>query len=88
MTVDPARPVMFYNGATSETQWRIGWIAFDAGYTRVVDRCEQPLIVPPAPVGEDTDIAFVASAVVDGDSIVLYYSVADKTLMRATVHPR
>lgn len=26
---------MFYNGATRDARWRIGWIAFDAEYTKV-----------------------------------------------------
>ena len=25
----PDRPVMFYNGATRDARWRIGWVAFD-----------------------------------------------------------
>ena len=42
----PGQPhVMFYNGATDDARWRIGWIAFDADFTRVVDRCVEPLIV-------------------------------------------
>ena len=82
---DPKRPMMFYNGATPDAHWRIGWIAFDAGYTRVVDRCEEPLIVPPAPKGDRTDIAFAASAVEADKAIFLYYSIADQDMMRATI---
>ncbi|MEO8724443.1 MAG: glycosidase, partial [Sphingobium sp.] len=28
-------PVMFYNGATIDARWRIGWVSFDADFTRV-----------------------------------------------------
>lgn len=33
LQADPNCPVMFYNGATKDAHWRIGWIAFDADYT-------------------------------------------------------
>jgi predicted GH43/DUF377 family glycosyl hydrolase len=84
---DPDRPVMFYNGATHDARWRIGWIAFDRDCSKVVDRCIEPLIVPPPP--EDraaTDIAFAASVVVEKDGGVwLYYSLEDRRLARACV---
>ncbi len=82
---DPSRPVMFYNGATCDAHWRIGWVAFDAAYTRVVDRCDEPLIVPPAPRADYTDIAFAASAVEAEDAIFLYYSIADRDMVRAVI---
>ncbi len=82
---DPARPVMFYNGATQDAHWRIGWVAFDAGYTRVVARSDEPLIVPPPQAGDATDIAFAASAVEEGVTVYLYYSVADQDMIRATL---
>src|SRR5579864_6014665 len=44
---DSNEPVMFYNGATRDAAWRIGWIAFDDCYSRVTARCEGPLIAPP-----------------------------------------
>ncbi|HVA26901.1 MAG TPA: hypothetical protein VNF68_01910 [Candidatus Baltobacteraceae bacterium] len=84
---DPKHPVMFYNGATMQAQWRIGWIVFDERFERVVARCEAPLIVPPpARVAGDTDIAFAASAVEAQDgAISLYYSIADKDMFCATI---
>lgn len=88
LQADPSRPVMFYNGATKDARWRIGWIAFDAEYTRVVDRCKGLLIAPPMPAGTDTDIAFAASAVESNDAVFLYYSVADQYLLRATLDLR
>ena len=86
LTSDPAMPVMFYNGATRDARWRIGWIAFDADYTRVVARGIQPLITPP-PVEDRsaTDIAFAASVVVDDGHIWLYYSLEDRRLARALI---
>ena len=86
LTSDKETPVMFYNGATHDARWRIGWVAFDAEYTKVVDRCVEPLIAPPpAPDREDTDIVFAASIVLTGGHPWLYYSSADATLFRATI---
>ncbi len=82
---DPQRPVMFYNGATQDAKWRIGWVMFDADYTQVIARSQEPLIVPPPPVPPATDIAFAASAVEQGEQIYLYYSVADQEMLRATL---
>jgi predicted GH43/DUF377 family glycosyl hydrolase len=83
---DPDTPVMFYNGATHDARWRIGWVAFDRDCTRVVDRGIQPLITPP-PVADRsaTDIAFAASVVVEGGRIWLYYSLEDRRLARALI---
>ena len=38
---------MFYNGATQDARWRIGWVAFNSDCTRVVGRGIEPLVVPP-----------------------------------------
>lgn len=82
---DPDRPVMFYNGATRDARWRIGWVAFDRDCMQVIDRCIEPLIVPPP--AEDraaTDIAFAASVVVEKNGAIwLYYSLEDRRLARA-----
>ncbi|MBV1689155.1 glycosidase [Novosphingobium sp. G106] len=79
-------PVMFYNGATADARWRIGWIAFDENYTRVVDRCVEPMLVPPPPQERaGTDIAFAASCLDDGKTIYLYYSLEDRMLRRARI---
>ncbi|WP_242138885.1 glycosidase [Sphingomonas sp. TREG-RG-20F-R18-01] len=84
LTTDKDRPVMFYNGATHDARWRIGWVAFDAEYTTVVGRCIEPLITPPPALERTaTDIAFAASVVVVGEQIWLYYSLADTHLYRA-----
>ena len=37
-STDPECPVMFYNGATRDARWRIGWVAFDRDCLKVVDR--------------------------------------------------
>jgi len=86
LTNQDETPVMFYNGATRDARWRIGWIAFDRNITKVIDRCIEPLIVPPPP-SERTgiDIAFAASVVVDKRGIHLYYSLADRRLFRALI---
>jgi predicted GH43/DUF377 family glycosyl hydrolase len=97
LTHDRDYPVMFYNGATHEAHWRIGWVVFDHNYSRIVARCEQPLIVPPTAVPGAVDIAFAASCVVPGAAIKLspaaehgdnppfwlYYSIEDAALERA-----
>ena len=75
---------MFYNGATRDARWRIGWIAFDRDCRTVVDRCIEPLLTPP-PVEDRTatDIAFAASVIVQDGEIWLYYSLEDRRLARA-----
>lgn len=83
---NPQQPVMFYNGATQDARWRIGWVAFDRRCRRVVDRCIQPLLTPP-PVDDRTatDIAFAASVIVEDGDIWLYYSLEDRCLSRARI---
>ncbi len=79
-------PVMFYNGATVDARWRIGWVSFDADYTSVTGRGIEPVLVPPPPVERSADdIAFAASTVVEGDLIALYYSLEDCILRRALI---
>lgn len=101
LTHDRDYPIMFYNGATHDAHWRIGWVVFDCEYSRVVARCEQPLITPPAPASGAVDIAFAASCLVPGASTQaaepdsgtfnvlefwLYYSIEDSALERAVCH--
>ncbi|MDP9421571.1 MAG: glycosidase [Pseudomonadota bacterium] len=80
-------PVMFYNGATDDARWRIGWITFDQGCECITDRGVEPLLMPPpATDREATDIAFAASAVLQQDGTIhLYYSLEDRKLSRALV---
>lgn len=78
-------PVMIYNGATREGRWRIGAATFDRDFTTVVDRCEQPLIVPKDVKEGASDITFAASLVQEGDVAHLYFSQSDQDLMRATL---
>ena len=87
MTLVPGQdPVMFYNGATHDARWRIGWISFDRDFTRVTGRGLEPLLLPPPPTQRDaTDIAFAASTVIEGEQIALYYSLEDRMLRRALV---
>jgi len=79
-------PVMFYNGATQDARWRIGWAQFDRSLTQLVGRCDAALLSPQAPRGAGaTDIAFAASAVEQGDTVLLYFSQSDQDLRRATL---
>lgn len=83
------RPTMFYNGATQDAAWRIGWATFDQRFTKVVERCEEPLIEPQGSLSAgSTDIAFAASAVEMQDTVLLYYSQSDKHLLCATLRRR
>ena len=86
LMTDPNLPVMFYNGATHDARWRIGWVAFDRDCRRVVDRGIEPLITPP-PVDDRTatDIAFAASVIEHSGAIWLYYSLEDRRLARARI---
>ncbi len=76
---------MFYNGGTRAPNWRIGWVAFDARFESIVDRCADPIITPASPKDYETDIAFSASLVRSDDGLWLYFSVADQYMYRATV---
>lgn len=79
-------PVMFYNGATVDARWRIGWISFSPDFTRVTGRGIEPLLMPPP--AEDrtaTDIAFAASCLEKDGAIWLYYSLEDRILRRARI---
>jgi predicted GH43/DUF377 family glycosyl hydrolase len=80
-------PVMFYNGATDDARWRIGWVTFDQDCMCVTDRGLEPMLVPPpASDREATDIAFAASAILEDDGLIhLYYSLEDRRLSRATI---
>ena len=80
-------PTMFYNGATRDAHWRIGWVELDAALGKAQARCTEPLLTPDVAADGATDIAFAASAVVRGSRIHLYYSVSDKDIFRATVRP-
>lgn len=84
--VEGEDPVMFYNGATVDARWRIGWISFDPTFSRVTGRGLEPLLLPPpAKDRVATDIAFAASTVVEDGMITLYYSLEDSILHRARV---
>src|ERR1700693_4769068 len=84
---NPASPVMFYNGGTEKAQWRVGWVVFDAEYTRVVARSRHPIVFPHLKRNDDdTDIAFAASAIEQDGNVHLYYSVADQYCTRAIIH--
>lgn len=86
VAMDPREPMMFYNGGTRESRWRVGWVVFDENFSRIIDRGEDPLIVPPPPSGDDADIAFIASACAnDDETIDVYYSIADRFCKRATL---
>ena len=78
--------VLFYNGASKEAAWRIGYALLDETAGRVLDRPKDPLVAPFGLVANDTDIAFAASALVDGSGRVwLYYSIADRKPYRVEV---
>lgn len=79
-----ADPVMFYNGATLDARWRIGWISFSPDFTQITGRGLEPVILPPPPEDRTkTDIAFAASTVVENGMISLYFSLEDRLLRRA-----
>lgn len=83
---DPDMPVMFYNGATRDARWRIGWVAFDRDMSMVVARGLQPLLTPPPAADRGaTDIAFAASVIVRDGETWLYYSLEDRKLSRALI---
>jgi predicted GH43/DUF377 family glycosyl hydrolase len=79
-------PVMFYNGATADARWRIGWVSFDEDFTCVTGRGLEPVLLPPPAVDRTADdIAFAASTVIEGDLIARYFSLEDCKLRRALI---
>ena len=79
-------PAMFYNGATRDAEWRIGWALFDRDVSRVVARGEEPLISPDDTRDDGaTDIAFAASAVEHDGEIRIYFSQSDRDIRCAIV---
>jgi beta-1,2-mannobiose phosphorylase / 1,2-beta-oligomannan phosphorylase len=83
---DDGTHVLFYNGASKETAWRIGWARLDETASVVLARPETPLVRPFGLQAGDSDIAFAASAVVDRpDRVWLYYSIADRKPYRIPV---
>lgn len=83
---DSDAPVMFYNGATRDAKWRIGWVAFDKNFDSIVGRCKDPLVSPAADRNEGgTDIAFAASAIEHDGMIRIYFSESDQDIRCATV---
>ena len=81
---DPERPIMFYNGATHDGVWGVGWVVFDHANARVIDRCDAPLIAPPGEV-DGRNMAFAASMITHRDSIHLYLSLNDRSCQRAII---
>jgi beta-1,2-mannobiose phosphorylase / 1,2-beta-oligomannan phosphorylase len=84
---DGRDPVMFYNGATHDARWRIGWITFNQECGCVTGRGLEPLLLPPPATDRTaTDIAFASSAILQRDGLIhLYYSLEDRLISRAIV---
>jgi beta-1,2-mannobiose phosphorylase / 1,2-beta-oligomannan phosphorylase len=84
---DGRDPVMFYNGATHDARWRIGWITFDPDCECVTGRGVEPMLIPPPAIDRTaTDIAFASSAVLQPDGLIhLYYSLEDRLISRAII---
>ncbi len=81
---EPERFTMFYNGASRDGQWSIGWVVFDHENDRILDRCERPLVPSPGEV-DGRNMAFAASLLDNGATIDLYLSFNDRTCHRAIV---
>jgi predicted GH43/DUF377 family glycosyl hydrolase len=84
---DGREPVMFYNGATHDARWRIGWVTFDPECSRITGRGVEPMLMPPPATDRTaTDIAFAGSAILQRDGTIhLYYSLEDRLISRAVV---
>jgi predicted GH43/DUF377 family glycosyl hydrolase len=83
---DNGTHILLYNGASKEAVWRIGYALLDESATDVLDRPTNPLIEPFGLTGDDTNIAFAASAVVeDAKNAWIYYSIADRRPYRVNV---
>jgi beta-1,2-mannobiose phosphorylase / 1,2-beta-oligomannan phosphorylase len=87
LRMDDGSWLLFYNGGLPKPSWRIGYAVLGPDLKTVQERSESPLVEPGPVKGEDTDIAFAASAVRRGREIWLYYSISDRRLMRAVLAP-
>lgn len=81
---EPHYPMMFYNGATHDAVWGIGWIVFDERTKRVAARCEEPIIGPPGEI-DGRNMAFAASVLHREGRLHLYLSYNDRSLHRAII---
>ena len=71
--------VLFYNGASKKTDWRINYVLLDETASIVLDRPQQPLLGTFGLEQGDSDIAFAASSLLDSpDHVWLYFSIADR----------
>lgn len=79
--------VLFYNGSSKKTDWRVNYAVLDETATVVLDRPQAPLVRPFDLADGDTDIAFAASAPIDpAGHVWLYYSIADRKPYRSRLH--
>ena len=85
LMTDPDAPVMFYNGATENAHWGIGWVILSRDCMTVVERCADPVIAPPTQSPHDKDVSFAASAIESEGTIWLYFTRNDRELRRATI---
>lgn len=82
---EPGRRLMFYNGATRQPRWAIGWVVIDDVTMRETLRCETPLIAFDNPGQGKRNFAFASSLVVAGARIWLYLTRDDRVMLRATL---
>jgi beta-1,2-mannobiose phosphorylase / 1,2-beta-oligomannan phosphorylase len=89
LMTDPTQPVMFYNGASRDAHWGIDWAVFNGDCTKLVERCEGPLVAPPGDPDRDGRAIVFASSVIERDGVIhLYLSRDDRELLRATLERR
>src|SRR3546814_12770815 len=70
-------PVMFYNGATADARWRIGWISFSPDFSYVTGGGLEPLLMPP-PAKERTD----RKSVVEGKSVSVRVDLGGRRIIK------
>ncbi len=80
--------VLIYNGSDASARWEIGWCALDEGCTRIIARCDQPIVRATRNAPDQRELVFGSSVVERDDGLDLYYSVADTDSTRATLRWR
>ena len=81
--------LMFYNGrgpknlSDQTPTWAIGSVIIDLSSGGLLERSEQPIILPPEEIGPDGQLIAFANSVVE-EKQILYYTAADKRMIVAS----
>jgi len=79
--------LFIYHGATPDNQYSLGAMLLDAEHPeQIIARSKEPIMKPEAPYetsGFMPNVVFTCGAVLEGDTLVLYYGAADSVVAGA-----